>query len=61
MVSDTTCHVSISLDGYVAGPDQSREEGLGRRLEERAPTYAPYYGIYQPREPARPVGPPVPR
>jgi dihydrofolate reductase len=25
----TTCHMSISLDGYVAGPDQSREEPLG--------------------------------
>ncbi|SOD75219.1 glycosyl transferase family 1 [Jatrophihabitans sp. GAS493] len=24
-VSDTTCHMSISLDGFVAGPDQSRE------------------------------------
>ena len=22
---DTTCHMSISLDGFVAGPDQSRE------------------------------------
>ncbi|MDT4939224.1 MAG: hypothetical protein QOG80_2895, partial [Pseudonocardiales bacterium] len=24
-VPDTTCHMSISLDGFVAGPDQSRE------------------------------------
>ncbi|MCU1436635.1 MAG: bifunctional deaminase-reductase domain protein, partial [Pseudarthrobacter sp.] len=23
---DTTCHMSISLDGFVAGPDQSRED-----------------------------------
>ena len=26
----TTCHMSISLDGYVAGPDQSLEQPLGR-------------------------------
>jgi dihydrofolate reductase len=25
----TTCHVSISLDGYLAGPDQSTENPLG--------------------------------
>ncbi len=25
----TTCHVSISLDGYLAGPDQSLQNGLG--------------------------------
>ena len=31
---DTTCHMSISLDGFVAGPGQSREEGLGRRGRE---------------------------
>src|SRR3954468_5212722 len=24
-----TCHMSISLDGFVAGPDQSRDEPLG--------------------------------
>jgi dihydrofolate reductase len=28
---DTTCHMSISLDGYVAGPDQSLDNPLGRR------------------------------
>jgi dihydrofolate reductase len=28
-VTDTTCHMSISLDGFVAGPDQSRENPLG--------------------------------
>ena len=28
---DTTCHMSISLDGYVAGPEQSREDPLGKR------------------------------
>src|SRR3954447_14669721 len=27
----TTCHMSISLDGYVAGPDQSLESPLGLR------------------------------
>ncbi|MBV9916762.1 MAG: dihydrofolate reductase family protein [Solirubrobacterales bacterium] len=27
----TTCHMSISLDGFVAGPDQSREDPLGKR------------------------------
>lgn len=28
---DTTCHMSISLDGFVAGPDQSLENPLGKR------------------------------
>ena len=28
---DTTCHMSISLDGFVAGPDQSRANPLGKR------------------------------
>src|SRR3954453_19130579 len=27
----TTCHMSISLDGFVAGPDQSLESPLGAR------------------------------
>ena len=27
---DTTCHMSISLDGFVAGPDQSLDDPLGR-------------------------------
>ena len=30
-MTDTTCHMSISLDGYVAGPDQSRDDPLGKR------------------------------
>src|SRR6478672_6821433 len=30
-MSETTCHMSISLDGFVAGPDQSLEDPLGRR------------------------------
>src|SRR5437763_8193133 len=29
-MSATTCHMSISLDGFVAGPDQSLEHPLGR-------------------------------
>jgi dihydrofolate reductase len=29
-MSDTTCHMSISLDGFVAGPDQSAEHPLGK-------------------------------
>src|SRR3954466_4479489 len=33
-MSDTTCHMSISLDGFVAGPDQSREHPLGKRGRE---------------------------
>src|SRR5512135_2297211 len=33
-VPDTTCHMSISLDGFVAGPEQSREEPLGKRGRE---------------------------
>jgi dihydrofolate reductase len=28
-MSKTTCHISISLDGFVAGPDQSRDNPLG--------------------------------
>src|SRR3954452_3766647 len=31
---DTTCHMSISLDGFVAGPAQSREHPLGKRGRE---------------------------
>ena len=31
---NTTCHMSISLDGFVAGPDQSRENPLGKRGRE---------------------------
>src|ERR671933_1126319 len=30
MDANTTCHMSISLDGYVAGPDQNVEHRLGR-------------------------------
>ncbi|GAA1577013.1 dihydrofolate reductase family protein [Leucobacter aridicollis] len=33
-MSDTTCHMSISLDGFVAGPRQSLEHGLGVRGHE---------------------------
>ena len=33
-MSDTTCHMSISLDGFVAGPEQSREDPLGKRGRE---------------------------
>ena len=33
-VPDTTCHMSVSLDGFVAGPDQSLEQPLGRRGRE---------------------------
>jgi dihydrofolate reductase len=28
-MTTTTCHMSISLDGFVAGPDQTRETPLG--------------------------------
>src|SRR4029078_2015712 len=31
---DTTCHMSISLDGFVAGPHQSRDTPLGKRGRE---------------------------
>src|SRR5215210_5388385 len=34
LVQDTTCHMSISLDGFVAGPEQSREDPLGKRGRE---------------------------
>ncbi|MDN3496196.1 dihydrofolate reductase family protein [Planococcus sp. APC 4015] len=30
-MSDTTCHMSISLDGFAAGPDQSLDDPLGLR------------------------------
>jgi dihydrofolate reductase len=30
-MAETTCHMSISLDGFVAGPDQSRDNPLGVR------------------------------
>lgn len=33
-MSTTTCHMSISLDGFVAGPEQSREHPLGTRGRE---------------------------
>ncbi|MFL6241339.1 MAG: dihydrofolate reductase family protein [Actinomycetes bacterium] len=36
-MSRTTCHMSISLDGFVAGPDQSQDNPIGRgglRLHE---------------------------
>jgi dihydrofolate reductase len=28
-MTDTTCHMSLSLDGFAAGPDQSRDNPLG--------------------------------
>ncbi len=33
-MSHTTCHMSISLDGYVAGPDQGLDNPLGTRGRE---------------------------
>jgi len=33
-MTDTTCHMSISLDGFAAGPDQSRDNPLGKRGRE---------------------------
>ncbi|GAA5032417.1 dihydrofolate reductase family protein [Microbacterium fluvii] len=30
-MADTTCHMSISLDGFVAGPDQRLDNPLGTR------------------------------
>jgi dihydrofolate reductase len=33
-MSDTTCHMSISLDGFVAGPDQRLDNPLGTRGRE---------------------------
>jgi dihydrofolate reductase len=32
--NDTTCHMSVSLDGFVAGPDQSLDNPLGVRGRE---------------------------
>ena len=28
-MTKTTCHISISLDGFIAGPDQDRDNPLG--------------------------------
>ncbi|MFT8856733.1 dihydrofolate reductase family protein [Bifidobacterium aquikefiri] len=36
-MTDTTCHMSISIDGYVAGPKQSFANGLGIRGQELHP------------------------
>ncbi|HET7648486.1 MAG TPA: dihydrofolate reductase family protein [Gaiellaceae bacterium] len=33
-MTETTCHMSMSLDGFVAGPEQSLERPLGRRGRE---------------------------
>lgn len=33
-MTETTCHMSISLDGFVAGPEQSEENPLGKRGKE---------------------------
>lgn len=33
-MSDTTCQMSISLDGFVAGPEHSRDNPLGKRGRE---------------------------
>lgn len=33
-MSETTCHMSISLDGFAAGPYQSMQDPLGRRGQE---------------------------
>jgi dihydrofolate reductase len=33
-MSRTTCHVTISLDGYLAGPDQTLEKPLGIGAED---------------------------
>jgi len=30
-MTDTTCHMSISIDGFAAGPDQSLDNPLGRQ------------------------------
>lgn len=30
-MTNTTCHTSMSLDGPIAGPGQSRETPLGKR------------------------------
>ena len=38
-MNSTTCQISMSLDGYVAGPDQSLENPIGKgglRLHEWA-------------------------
>ncbi|NEC14313.1 dihydrofolate reductase [Streptomyces sp. SID8014] len=33
-MTDTTCHMSVSLDGFVARPEQSRDDPLGKRGQE---------------------------
>ncbi|HXO66626.1 MAG TPA: dihydrofolate reductase, partial [Candidatus Dormibacteraeota bacterium] len=42
-MSKLKCHISISLDGFVAGPNQSEENPLGElgeRLHDRAVSLA---------------------
>ena len=36
-MSRLRCHISISLDGFVAGPNQSEENPLGEGGEQNAP------------------------
>ena len=40
-MSDTTCHMSMSLDGFVAGPDQSRDTPMGSKAGKGEPPLAP--------------------
>ena len=42
VMSRTTCHMSISVDGFVAGPDQSRESPVGAGLEPVQVIHSPY-------------------
>ncbi len=55
-MSRVTCQISMSLDGFVAGPDQSREDPLGRggeRLHEWA--FGPGRTAEDATRPARPA------
>ena len=53
----TTCHVTISLDGFLAGADQSLEEPLGvggerlHELDVPPPTTAPSWKTPPPPTP----------
>ena len=53
-MTDTTCHMSISLDGFVAGPDQSREHPLGKRGRE---LHGWHLGDERAKRPTRPPSP----
>ena len=55
-MSKLRCHISISLDGFLAGPNQSEENPLGERgerLHDWAFSLAACWPFTQRRSPVR--------